>query len=150
MPRAQHVVGEDHDSMRPVPVCVLSPPIEFAPLQRSLIEVVGAVHVAGGGPLDRPALDGRETIPTLAEVIALAKARGVGIYPETKHPTYHAALGLALLVSVPLGLAAAATRGSLLDELIMRGNDLIFAFPSLVNAILITAALGPSARLIHL
>lgn len=39
------------------------------------------------------AWDGRETIPTLADIIALAKARGVGIYPETKHPTYFAAIG---------------------------------------------------------
>ena len=46
---------------------------------------------------------------------------------------------------VPLGLIAAATRGGWLDEIIMRGNDLIFAFPSLVIAILITAALGPGA-----
>jgi glycerophosphoryl diester phosphodiesterase len=39
------------------------------------------------------AWDGRETIPTLAEIIALAKARGVAIYPETKHPTYFAQIG---------------------------------------------------------
>ena len=38
--------------------------------------------------------DGRYAIPTLAEVIALAKARGVGIYPETKHPAYFASIGL--------------------------------------------------------
>jgi ABC-type dipeptide/oligopeptide/nickel transport system permease subunit len=50
-----------------------------------------------------------------------------------------------LIIGVPLGLAAAARRGSLLDEVIMRGNDLIFAFPSLVIAILITARYGPSA-----
>nr|WP_224817010.1 ABC transporter permease [Hasllibacter sp. MH4015] len=55
------------------------------------------------------------------------------------------AVGLGIVVGVPLGLAAAATRGSLLDEIIMRGNDLIFAFPSLVIAILITATYGPSA-----
>jgi peptide/nickel transport system permease protein len=45
-------------------------------------------------------------------------------------------------VGVPLGLFAAA-RGGALDELVMRGNDVIFAFPSLVLAILLTAALGP-------
>ncbi|WP_424944251.1 ABC transporter permease [Aliiroseovarius crassostreae] len=55
------------------------------------------------------------------------------------------AVGIGILVGVPLGLAAAAQRGSWLDELIMRGNDLIFAFPSLVIAILITATFGPSA-----
>ena len=41
-------------------------------------------------------------IPTLEEVLALAKSAGeergrpVGVYPETKHPTYHAGLGLPL------------------------------------------------------
>lgn len=45
-------------------------------------------------------LDGRFEIPTLEEVIALAKAksaelgREIGLYPETKHPTYHRAAGL--------------------------------------------------------
>jgi len=51
---------------------------------------------------------------------------------------------IGLFVGVPLGLWAAARRGAI-DELIMRGNDLIFAFPSLLLAILITAAFGPGA-----
>jgi len=55
-----------------------------------------------------------------------------------------AAVGFGLLLGVPLGLAAASRRGGLLDEIIMRGNDLVFAFPSLVIAILITAVFGPS------
>lgn len=55
------------------------------------------------------------------------------------------AVGIGICVGVPLGLWAAARRGSLLDEVIMRGNDLVFAFPSLVIAILITAIFGPSA-----
>ncbi len=55
------------------------------------------------------------------------------------------AIGIGMAVGVPLGLAAAANRGSVLDEIIMRGNDLVFAFPPLVIAILITAVLGPSA-----
>jgi glycerophosphoryl diester phosphodiesterase len=54
-------------------------------------------------PLLRPnntAFDGKFEIPTLDEVIALAARRGkqrgraVGIYPELKHPTYFAGLGL--------------------------------------------------------
>jgi peptide/nickel transport system permease protein len=45
---------------------------------------------------------------------------------------------------VPLGLIAAAYRGAI-DELVMRGNDVIFAFPALLLAILITAVLGPGA-----
>lgn len=46
--------------------------------------------------------DGQFSIPTLEEIIALAqsesKARGrtIGIYPETKHPSWHCALGLSL------------------------------------------------------
>ena len=55
------------------------------------------------------------------------------------------AVGIGAGLCVPLGLAAAAHRGSWIDEMIGRGNDLIFAFPSLVTAILITASLGPSA-----
>ncbi|CAN7375284.1 ABC transporter permease [Phenylobacterium sp. LjRoot225] len=47
-------------------------------------------------------------------------------------------------VGVPLGLLAAARRG-LVDELVMRANDVIFAFPSLILAILLTAVLGPGA-----
>jgi peptide/nickel transport system permease protein len=55
------------------------------------------------------------------------------------------AVGIGMGLGVPLGLAAAARRGSWLDELIMRGNDLVFAFPSLLIAIMITAVFGPSA-----
>ena len=55
------------------------------------------------------------------------------------------AVGIGIAIGVPLGLIAAANKGGWLDEIIMRGNDLIFAFPSLVIAILITAAYGPSA-----
>jgi peptide/nickel transport system permease protein len=60
-------------------------------------------------------------------------------------------VGVALLsviigafIGVPLGLWAAARRGAI-DEIIMRGNDLVFAFPSLLLAILITAVFGPGA-----
>lgn len=55
------------------------------------------------------------------------------------------AVGVGIVVGVPLGLLAAARRGSLVDEIVMRTNDLVFAFPSLVIAILITAVFGPSA-----
>ncbi len=55
------------------------------------------------------------------------------------------AVGIGIGLGVPLGLWAAARQGGLVDEVIMRGNDLIFAFPSLVIAILITAVFGASA-----
>jgi peptide/nickel transport system permease protein len=51
---------------------------------------------------------------------------------------------IGVFIGVPLGLLAAA-RGGLTDEFVMRGNDLIFAFPSLLLAILITAVFGPGA-----
>lgn len=37
--------------------------------------------------------DGRFEIPTFSEILALAKRRGVGVYPETKLPSYFAAIG---------------------------------------------------------
>ncbi|QTD46948.1 glycerophosphodiester phosphodiesterase [Ottowia testudinis] len=46
--------------------------------------------------------NGQYAIPTFEEVLALAKLEGdrlkrtIGVYPETKHPTYHAKLGLPL------------------------------------------------------
>jgi glycerophosphoryl diester phosphodiesterase len=48
------------------------------------------------------AYNGLYEIPTIEEIIALAKnkarekGRTVGIYPETKHPTYHQGIGLPL------------------------------------------------------
>jgi glycerophosphoryl diester phosphodiesterase len=49
-----------------------------------------------------PRFNGKFQIPTFDEVIAfvkrksIEKGRTIGIYPETKHPTYHQGLGLAL------------------------------------------------------
>lgn len=40
------------------------------------------------------AYDGQEQIPTFAEVLALAREAGVGIYPELKHPTFLRESGL--------------------------------------------------------
>jgi glycerophosphoryl diester phosphodiesterase len=48
------------------------------------------------------AFNGRYRIPTFDEVIELARRKGaeegrvIGVYPETKHPTFHQRLGLAL------------------------------------------------------
>lgn len=55
------------------------------------------------------------------------------------------AVGIGAGLGVPLGLIAAARRGSVVDEVVTRTNDVIFAFPSLLIAILITAVFGPSA-----
>jgi glycerophosphoryl diester phosphodiesterase len=42
------------------------------------------------------AFNGLYQIPTFQEVVDLAKRAGVGIYPETKHPTYFDSIGLSL------------------------------------------------------
>jgi len=55
------------------------------------------------------------------------------------------AVGIGMSLGVPLGLLAAARKGSWTDEIVMRANDLVFAFPSLVIAILITAVFGAGA-----
>ena len=55
------------------------------------------------------------------------------------------AVTVAMVVGVPIGLWAAAKRGTPLDDVLMRTNDLVFAFPALLIAILITAVFGPGA-----
>jgi glycerophosphoryl diester phosphodiesterase len=60
------------------------------------------------------AYDGQFPIPTFDEVLALADSLGrahgrvVGVYPETKHPSYHRAIGLPL---EPALLASLRARG---------------------------------------
>jgi len=67
-------------------------------------------------PLLRPAntaYNGQAQIPTLDEIIALAKratretGRTIGIYPETKHPSYFASIGLAVEPRLLAALRAA-------------------------------------------
>ena len=59
------------------------------------IKTLGAKQTRGGRPTE---FDGDFKIPTLQEVIDLAKresrkrGRRIGIYPETKHPTFHQTL----------------------------------------------------------
>ena len=55
------------------------------------------------------------------------------------------AVSIGIVFGLPLGMIAAAKRGTFFDDLVMRFNDLIFAFPALIIAILITAVLGPGA-----
>jgi peptide/nickel transport system permease protein len=60
-----------------------------------------------------------------------------------------ASAGAVLLIAVSIGIvfgAFAGYRGGLADEALMRTADLFLAFPGLILAIAITAALGPSLR----
>jgi glycerophosphoryl diester phosphodiesterase len=70
------------------------------------IKTLGARQTRAGRPTE---FNGKFKIPTLQEIIRLVKnqsrtrGRRIGIYPETKHPTFHKDLGLPLearLVSV--------------------------------------------------
>jgi peptide/nickel transport system permease protein len=54
------------------------------------------------------------------------------------------AVGMALAIGVPLG-AITGFVGGPLDALVMRTTDIFLAFPTLILAIAITAALGPGA-----
>lgn len=62
--------------------------------------------------------DGLLEIPTLQEIIDLAKSksaeinRAIGIYPETKYPTYFKSIGLALEVPLLATLTANAYQGA--------------------------------------
>ena len=56
------------------------------------------------------------------------------------------AVGIGLVVGVTLGCVASASRSQgrgWIEELIMRGSDLTFAFPALLLAIMLTAIYGP-------
>ncbi len=61
--------------------------------------------------------NGRFEVPTFAEVLALAgkaseaTGRTIGVYPETKHPSYFRALGLPLEEPLLAALEAAGYRG---------------------------------------
>ncbi|TWG64725.1 MULTISPECIES: ABC transporter permease [unclassified Aminobacter] len=54
------------------------------------------------------------------------------------------AVGIGMCLGVPLGCWAAA-RGGWIDEAVMRFNDIVFAFPALLSAVMITAIFGPGA-----
>lgn len=54
------------------------------------------------------------------------------------------AVGIGMGIGVPLGCWAAARRGWV-DEALMRFNDVVFAFPALLSAVMITAIFGPGA-----
>ena len=54
------------------------------------------------------------------------------------------AVGIGILIGVPIGCIAAAN-GGWIDEVLMRFSDIIFAFPALLSAVMITAVFGPGA-----
>lgn len=103
-------------------------PFEVTTLDiRNKLETPGALHWLGTDHLGRDILSMLMVGARTSIAVALV------------------AVGIGMGVGVPLGLLAAAKRHSWLDELIMRSNDLVFAFPALLIAIMITAVFGPGA-----
>jgi glycerophosphoryl diester phosphodiesterase len=62
-------------------------------------------------PFRDRSFDGRFEIPAFEEVLALARRHGVGVYPETKHPSYFRQLGLPLEERLVEALHGAGFRG---------------------------------------
>ncbi|KRF02924.1 glycerophosphodiester phosphodiesterase [Nocardioides sp. Soil777] len=60
------------------------------------LRTLRAVERLPGVRPDNTAYDGGFRVPTLDEVLKLARREGVGVYPETKHPTYFDSIGLSL------------------------------------------------------
>ncbi|HEX2493251.1 MAG TPA: glycerophosphodiester phosphodiesterase family protein [Steroidobacter sp.] len=66
------------------------------------LEEIKRLRAVQANPARSREYDGRYEIPTFAEILELRLAqsrkhgRRIGIYPETKHPSFHAALGLPL------------------------------------------------------
>jgi peptide/nickel transport system permease protein len=54
-------------------------------------------------------------------------------------------VGLSVVIGTCLGLVAGYFRGPV-DGLVMRFTDLVFAFPAIILAMVVTASLGPSIR----
>jgi len=72
------------------------------PLPRTGLSRMPGPAAGRAGPERDQRFNGKSQIPTLEEVIDLAKRKSreedcrIGIYPETKHPTYHQSIGLPL------------------------------------------------------
>ncbi|MGB8601396.1 MAG: ABC transporter permease [Rhizomicrobium sp.] len=54
------------------------------------------------------------------------------------------AVACGALIGLPIGLWAAA-RGGFIDQILMRASDIVFAFPAVLLAVLLSASLGPGA-----
>jgi peptide/nickel transport system permease protein len=92
-----------------------------------MLEPPGRAHLLGTDDL------GRDVLSRLLHGARISLAVGV------------LSVGLSLAVGVGLGLVA-GYRGGVVDEVLMRIMDGLLAFPALVLALAITAALGPSLR----
>ncbi|MFK7869443.1 MAG: ABC transporter permease [Roseobacter sp.] len=105
----------------------------WTPFDHTLLDIPNKLQSPGGAHLFGTDHLGRD----IFSMVMVGARTSIGVAAVS--------LAIGLAIGVPLGLLAATRQGSWLDEVIMRGNDIIFAFPLLVMAILITAVFGPSA-----
>ncbi|MEU4509701.1 ABC transporter permease [Nonomuraea wenchangensis] len=115
-----------------VAVVVLAALVSFVwtPYDPTLVDAAAKLHEPGGGHLLGADKFGRDTLSQL-----MAGARTtlyVGVV----------AVGIAALLGTPLGVLAGMTPRGWLSELVMRVNDLVFAFPALLLAVMLGAVYG--------
>ncbi|NUR83609.1 MAG: ABC transporter permease, partial [Nonomuraea sp.] len=100
--------------------------LPYDPEHQDLLQAYGgpsAQHWLGTDELGRDELS-RMLVATRISLLAVAEAAGI-----------------AVAVGVPIGLLA-GFRGGVLDRVVMRLNDLVFAIPALVLVMLVIAVLG--------
>ena len=104
----------------------------WTPHDPLLVDAANRLRDPGGGYLLGADKFGRDTFSQL--MVGARTTLYVGVV----------AVGIAAVIGTPLGIIAGMTSGRLgwLSELIMRVNDLVFAFPALLLAIMLGAVYG--------
>ncbi|MGW0811035.1 ABC transporter permease [Nonomuraea sp. NPDC002799] len=102
----------------------------WTPHDPTLVDAARKLREPGGGYLLGADKFGRDTFSQL--MVGARTTLYVGIV----------AVGIAAALGVPLGVIAGMTPRGWLSELIMRVNDLVFAFPALLLAVMLGAVYG--------
>ncbi|MBB5078677.1 ABC transporter permease [Nonomuraea endophytica] len=102
----------------------------WTPHDPTLVDAARKLREPGGGYLLGADKFGRDTFSQL--MVGARTTLYVGIV----------AVGIAALIGAPLGMIAGMTPHGWLSELVMRVNDLVFAFPALLLAVMLGAVYG--------
>jgi peptide/nickel transport system permease protein len=115
-----------------VGIVVLAALVSFlwTPHDPTLVDAAQKTRAPGGGYLLGADKFGRDTLSQL--MVGARTTLYVGIV----------AVGIAAVLGTPLGVIAGMTPRGWLSELIMRVNDLVFAFPALLLAVMLGAVYG--------
>ncbi|MDX3111395.1 ABC transporter permease, partial [Nonomuraea angiospora] len=103
----------------------------WTPHDPTLVDAARKLRQPGGGYLLGADKFGRDTFSQI--MVGARTTLYVGIV----------AVGIAAVIGTPLGMIAGMTPRGWLSELIMRVNDLVFAFPALLLAVMLGAVYGP-------